>query len=227
MFERMLSENKLIIDTYCQHAFNRQLYDGSLPKDTFMWFLQQDAKYLRAYAVVLQKISERLQTEDGELAGLFKRFYNETIQAEMGINEAYFTKSPLPFFSHPEDVAPVIAAYIKHLTTTADTGTIAETITACYPCFLLYFKLGEQDKERYPKNEYSPWTAFYSDPTFVQSTQLITAALKRLIDPISCPASQRRIIDAFSTSAKFEVEFCDAALARIKPAKEAWSCMVL
>lgn len=231
MFERMLSENKSTIDAYCQHQFNQQLYDGSLPSDTFMWFLRQDAKYLRAYAMVLQTISQRVRSEvgDNELAELFKRFQNETIQAEAAINNAYLTKSPLPFFSRAEETTPVIAGYIKHLTDTANTGTIAEAITACYPCFLLYFKLGEQNKDRFSNNEYTSWTAFYSDPTFVQSTELITAALRKLIDPISDSVLQQGIMNAFHKSADFEVAFCDAAFARTNSAKEqaGWRCAIL
>lgn len=231
MFDHMLSKNKPTIDTYCQHQFNQQLYDGSLPKEIFMWFLRQDATYLRAYAKVLQTISQRVQSEigDSELAELFKRFQNETIQAEMGINDAYLTRSPLPFFSHSEETTPVIAGYIKHLTDTANTGKIAEAITACYPCFLLYFKLGEQNKDSFSKNKYTSWTAFYSDPKFVQSTELITAALRKLIDPISDSVLQQRIMNAFHTSANFEVAFCDAAFARTNSAKEdaGWRCAIL
>jgi thiaminase/transcriptional activator TenA len=229
MFERMLSANKSIIDAYCQHQFNQQLYDGSLPRNAFMWFLQQDATYLRAYAAVLEKISQRLQSEDSELAGLFKRFQEETIQAERGINNTYLTTSPRPFFSRSKATTPVIASYIKHLTDTANTGTIAEAITACYPCFLLYFKLGEQNKDRYPENNYSAWTVFYSDTTFVQSTEFITSALKKRIDPISDPVLQKGILDVFSKSASFEVAFCDAALARTNTANEeaGWRCTIL
>lgn len=229
MFERLLSENKSTIDTYCQHPFNQQLYEGTLPRNAFMWFLRQDATYLRAYAAVLEKISQRLESENNEFAPLFKRFQEETIQAEVGINQAYFPRSFLSFFSHQEATAPVIAAYIKHLTDTVNTGTIAEAITACYPCFLLYFELGKQNKNRFPDNEYSTWTTFYSDPTFVESTQLITAALKQLLEPISDPVSQQRIVEVFSKSASFEVAFCHAALERTNTAKEeaGWSCAIL
>ncbi len=228
MFERMLTENKSTIDAYCQHPFNQQLYDGSLPRETFTWFLQQDAIYLRTYAKVMQIISERLEPEDIELAAIFRRFQIETVQAELDINKAYLKKPSTPFFSHSGKVAPVIASYIQHLTTMANSGTIVEAITACYPCFLLYFKLGEQNKGLYPKNDYSDWTVFYSDPTFIQSTELITAALKKHTDNITCPILQQRIIDTFSTSAKFEVEFCDAAYATITPAHTpGWTCAIL
>ena len=229
MFERLLSENKSTIEAYCQHRFNQQLYDGSLPREAFMWFLRQDATYLRAYAKVLEKISQRLESENSQFAELFKRFQKETIQAELGINQEYFRRSPLSFFSHQEATTPVIVAYIKHLTDTAEKGTIAEAITACYPCFLLYFKLGEQNKNCPPNNEYRTWTAFYSDPTFVESMQLITAALKKLLEPISEPASQQRIVDAFSKSAGFEVAFCDAALESGNTAKDeaGWRCNIL
>lgn len=211
MFQHMLEQNKPIIDQYCQHPFNQQLYDGTLPKAPFMWFLQQDAIYLKAYASVLEKISKRLALEYPDFAKTFLRFKEETIAAEQYVNSTYLPTTPLPFFATPPKIAPEIKSYIDHLQTTAETGTIKEAIVACYPCFYLYAELGKQNKDKYPENNYSAWTAFYSDKTFLESTELITNILIKLTESVS-EKEQQQLIEIFKRSATFEVGFCNAAV---------------
>ncbi len=214
----MLDENKSIIDQYCQHPFNQQLYNGTLPKEPFRWFLQQDAFYLKAYALVLEKISKRLAPEHPDFEKTFLRFKEETIAAEQYVNSTYLPTPTLPFFATHPKIAPEIKNYIDHLQTTAEKGTINEAIVACYPCFYLYAELGKKNKGKYPENDYSAWTAFYSDETFLESTTLITDILIKLTESIS-EKEQQRLIEIFKQSATFEVGFCSAAI-NIKQSQE-------
>ena len=87
LFERMLEENQPLINAYCDHPFNKKLYEGTLPQEQFLWFLQEDAKYLKIYARVLLKISQCLKDSNEKVAELFERFKNETIGAEQFIAE--------------------------------------------------------------------------------------------------------------------------------------------
>jgi thiaminase len=212
MLQHMLDENKAIIDQYCQHPFNRQLYDGTLPNAPFMWFLQQDAIYLKAYASVLETISKRLAPEHPDFAAIFLQFKKETIEAEQYVNSEYLQKSALPFFAtSPKIIAPAIKNYIDHLQATAEKGTINEAIVACYPCFYLYAELGKQNKGKYPSNKYSAWTDFYSDENFLKSTTRITDILDELTAAIS-EKERQQLIEVFKRSATFEVGFCNAAV---------------
>jgi len=220
MLERILQQNKNLIDAYCQHPFNQQLYNGSLSRPCFEWFLHQDARYLLVFARVMRAISDRLQPEDEALANLFQRFHTETIQAEQDLNSTFLkTPSCTDFFRHhPPEPAPAITEYTTHLSNTVEAGTIIEAIVSCYPCFLLYAEVGKHYSDDSTENNYSSWTSLYASKEFLDSVNLISTALKQLTHSITCPLLEERLSSIFKQSVTFEIQFCDAALATAKQA---------
>lgn len=211
LLKRMLEQNKSIIQAYCQHPFNQQLYNGTLPQKAFMWFLKQDAVYLKNYANVLQKIAQRFAFEGkSKEKELFLHFKKKIIAAEQNVNSKYIQKSTPSFFPRFEPVSPEIMGYINHLNQTVDKGTTIEATAACYPCFYLYAELGKQNKGRYPQNHYSNWTASYSSSKFLDSTAHMTDVLTELSRTIP-EEEQQSVIDIFTVSAMFELKFCQAA----------------
>ncbi|AXL12610.1 bifunctional hydroxymethylpyrimidine kinase/phosphomethylpyrimidine kinase [Microbacterium foliorum] len=198
--------------------FIRGLADGTLAREPFVFYLAQDALYLREYARVLAEAS-RLAPSPHEQA-FWARSAEGAIVGELELHASWLTPG--------EDVdaamfsvapAPATVAYLDHLRSVAFGGDYAELIAAILPCFWLYTDLGQRlhagefgASALDPLHPYASWLATYADPAFEDATaeaiSLVTAAAAT-----AAPATRDRMLRAFEVSSAHELAFFAAPLA--------------
>ena len=210
---RLMSRSATVLSKLYTHPFNQQLSNGTLPRETFKFYLEQDAIYLNAFSRTLATISSRLT--DQRHAQQFKQLSHEMISAELKIHHKYL-KKPMPglFFSerNPIQKIPVIKHYIEHLESTAKNAPIEQAVASCVPCFWAYNQLGLQMNAHSLKNNpYNDWIKSYSKPQFTASTQRMIQTLNDLANNMPCPTSQEKMIAVFLQSIEFELSFFDEA----------------
>lgn len=195
--------------------FIRALADGSLPRASFLFYLAQDALYLRAYARVLAEAA-RLAPTSAEQA-FWADSAHGAIAGELDLHAAWLTPaagvSEGTFAAEP---APVTTAYLDHLRSVAFGGHYPELIAAILPCFWLYTDLGARlqagefgASAREPSHPYATWLATYGDPAFatatVRAVEYVTQAAAIADD--STRARMRRVFEA---SSRLERDFFEA-----------------
>jgi len=119
-----------------QHPFLTGLTDGTLPKERFTFYLQQDAAYLDAFSQALLDLSQK--APDKQWAQTLRRHAKEAIAAE----------KKLP----PAPMAPTNYAYVNHFRHAVATGTFAEGLASLLPCYWIYQEVGRELVRKGSKN---------------------------------------------------------------------------
>ncbi|MCK2037258.1 bifunctional hydroxymethylpyrimidine kinase/phosphomethylpyrimidine kinase [Microbacterium sp. SSW1-49] len=192
--------------------FIRALADGTLQREPFVFYLSQDALYLREYARVLAEAA-RLAPSSAEQA-FWAQSAQGSIVGELELHASWLTAaqgvSAATFAAEP---APATVAYLNHLRATAFDGRYPELIAAILPCFWLYTDLGERlhagafgSRPQDPHHPYASWLATYADPAFAEATAqavaYVTDAAARADD-----ATRARMQRAFDLSSAHERDF--------------------
>ncbi|AXH37423.1 bifunctional hydroxymethylpyrimidine kinase/phosphomethylpyrimidine kinase [Humibacter sp. BT305] len=186
--------------------FVRGLGDGTLRRDAFVWYLAQDALYLRDYSRVLA-IASRLAPTTAEQA-FWAQAAHGAIAAELQLHESWISEDDL------RDVRPgaTTTAYLDHLLAAGARGDYAVLIAALLPCFWLYHDVGTRLHPRsHDAHPYRSWLDTYADVAFETSTrravELVMAAASE-----ADPVRRRAMRQAFRRSAEFEHAFFAAPL---------------
>ena len=176
--------------------FVRGLADGSLPRETFLRYLAQDALYLGEYSRVLAKASALAPASDEQ--AFWARAAESSILEERRLHESHLgTRSDAP--------APQTLAYTNHLHASA--RSYGELVAALLPCFWLYTDLGVRlAVRRHDGHPYEDWLAMYGDPAFTAATaraaEIADAAAQQ-----AGPHERARMSAAFARSMAHEREF--------------------
>jgi len=176
--------------------FVRGLGDGTLPRDTFVRYLAQDAIYLGEYSRVLAKASALAPAPDEQ--AFWARAAESSIVEERRLHDSHpGTQAALP--------APQTLAYTNHLH--ASDRSYGELVAALLPCFRLYTDLGIRlAARRHDAHPYDDWLAMYGDPAFTASsaraTEIADAAARE-----AGPLERARMSAAFARSMELEREF--------------------
>lgn len=183
------------------HRFVRGLGDGSLPLESFRFYVAQDAFFLesfaRAYALALAHTPHREGLR--EFADLISG-----VLEELELHGAYAER----WGAHLEGVVPVGAtlAYTDFLLSTAALGSVGETCAAMTPCMRLYAFLGQTlAEEGYEgENAYSEWISTYADPGF----GALAAKLEGMLDRSATDTPAVR--SAYRRAMELEISFFEA-----------------
>ncbi|MGK3950633.1 bifunctional hydroxymethylpyrimidine kinase/phosphomethylpyrimidine kinase [Microbacterium sp. K2] len=192
--------------------FIRGLADGTLEREPFLFYLAQDALYLRDYSRVLAEASRLAPTPheqafwahsaDGAIVGELE-LHASWLTPGAGVDAGTFAAVP----------APATVAYLDHLRSVAFGGDYAELIAAVLPCFWLYTDLGRRlhagefgQFARDPRHPYASWLATYADPAFEAATDQAIAYVAATAAAASS-AVHARMLRAFETSSAHELAF--------------------
>ena len=192
-----------------KHPFLVAIKNGSLPIETFRYYLTQDYLYLegfaRTVAMALAKApdSETLEELSHRVLTPVERPLHHKLLAEAEVTlTSIYEAGP----------SPTNTAYVNHMIKTASLYGLGPTAAALLPCpwtyHLLKDEVGASDHQLY-----SQWTAFYV-AGFLENS---VAAWKKFVDQAALTAGPGELNDmrrAFITSSQYEYMFWEAALSR-------------
>jgi hydroxymethylpyrimidine kinase/phosphomethylpyrimidine kinase/thiamine-phosphate diphosphorylase len=199
--------------------FIRALADGSLEREPFLFYLAQDALYLRDYARVLAEAA-RLAPTSAEQA-FWANSAHGAIVGELELHASWLTPSQgvsgATFAAEPTDTT---TAYLDHLRSVAFGGDHRVLVAALLPCFWLYTDLGQRlhagefgDHARDPRHPYACWLETYADPAFTEATRqainVVTGAAAT-----ADAETRQRMLRAFEVSSAHELAFFAAPMER-------------
>ncbi len=191
------------------HPFIEELTTGSLSRERFVFYMKQDALYLRDFSRALALAGSRLP--DLAAAQSFMGFAHEVFAVERQLHETYFQDYTV---SLDVDRAPACFAYTQFLLATASTDTHHVAAAALLPCFWVYREVGNTIVSRAERhlqsNPYARWIETYSGEAFDESVRRIIEIVEALGQEASL--NQRRSMQqAFGKSVRLEWMFWDSA----------------
>lgn len=218
--DRLRDAANPIWEQQMRHPFVTALGDGSLPSETFRFYICQDARFLddlaKTFAYAATKTDDHAEMQHfGESllhTLLVEQTLHQTYAARFGLSVAQMMAVPM---------APTTYAYTRHLLHIAATGSLAAVLTAVLPCAWIYAEVGRHftallggtPDESHP---YAQWLGTYASEEFEAVGAWIRDRLNSHAAPL--PASELANLEAiFLTSSRYEFMFWDMAWRR-----EAW-----
>ncbi|MDE7401906.1 MAG: TenA family protein [Muribaculaceae bacterium] len=183
--------------------FVRELSSGTLSRERFLFYIEQDSIYLENYSKILAHIASRLplssQMED------FLRFASGGIMVEKILHESYLNNQHLSKLP-----TPTTLLYNSYEASMVLEPVEIET-AAILPCFWVYQRVGEEILKMMQKdNPYSRWIETYGDESFAASTRRAIEICDELAE-MSTPQIRERMTEAFIRCTKMEWMFWDSA----------------
>jgi thiaminase (transcriptional activator TenA) len=188
------------------HPFVTGLADGSLPRESFKFYVIQDALFLRKYAQALAAVASK--APDAAATEMFTRHAVGVVSAEMTLHQSLFAELGIdPATAATADEAPTTLAYTSYLLATTCNGSYGEGVGAVLPCYWIYWEVGKHLLERgSPDPRYRQWIDVYSAEEFGNEAREVIA----VTDQLSLSGSERdRVRRHFRTTSRYEWMFWD------------------
>jgi thiaminase/transcriptional activator TenA len=112
--------------------------------------------------------------------------------------------------------SPTCTAYGSYLLSLTTLGCYPVLVAGVLPCFWIYDDVGRRLRERVGDltgHPYGDWIATYGDPAFAASARAARAVLDRVAEGQGA-GTLDRMREAFTTAARYEWMFWDAAWRR-------------
>jgi thiaminase/transcriptional activator TenA len=192
--------------------FNVELAEGSLSRERFCFYIQQDAIYLGKFSRVLNIAAAK--APDMATLQSFTQFSLGAVTVEQALHEHYLRQFALgPATTVPAEPAPDCFAYTSFLLATAYHEPWEVLIAALLPCFRIYWDVGLAIASRAaPDNPYRAWIDTYADQNFGQAVQ----SLIEIVDGAATEANASRalrekMLAAYRRATQYEYLFWDGA----------------
>lgn len=190
------------------HPFIMQMADGTLPRDTFKRYLEQDAIYLANYAKEMNKLASMV--EEGEAREQIRIFVEDAMKAEKALNEALSME-----IGHDNvQPMPLTTEYMEFTSLYIESGNLPMAIAALLPCIWIYNEVGKYLKsiEKDPANNfYHEWINCYTSPVMDEGVPVMQRLANKLASErsIQLRAAMRH---AFVRSTEMEILFWQQCL---------------
>ncbi|MDR6865425.1 hydroxymethylpyrimidine kinase/phosphomethylpyrimidine kinase/thiamine-phosphate diphosphorylase [Microbacterium resistens] len=211
--------------------FIRALADGDLPRSAFLFYLEQDALYLREYARTLAEAARTAPTSAQQ--AFWAGAARDAIAGELELHASWLgtaayadsdgagSSGAEAFGAEP---APATVAYLDHLRSAAFSGEHGVLIAALLPCFWLYADLGARlhggafgTRPQDPDHPYASWLATYADPGFEEANRRAIGFVAETAAGAD-PRTRERMRLAFERSVVYERAFFAAPMPNPMPA---------
>lgn len=190
------------------HPFIKGLTDGTLPAESFAFFVVQDALYLKQYASALAAVASR--APEPAAMRMFARHAADAITVEQ---ELHGTLLPQLGISGADaaaaEPAPTNLAYTSYLLATIRGGTYAEGIGAVLPCYWIYWEVGKElIRQGSPDPRYQRWIDTYGGDEFGAIVREVIVEADAVGTSLS--GSERILVSRhFRTTSRYEWMFWD------------------
>ncbi len=205
--EKTWQVSKPIYDKILELPFIKELMNGTLSKDKFLFYIQQDALYLADYGRILAAIGARLRKPEHVEA--FLHFAGDSVAVEKALHESFLTGDNK---LSKQEASPSCLIYTSYLFKQLADKPIEVALAAVLPCFWIYKEVGDYILENQSKedNPYQEWINTYGGEAFEKSVKDAIAICDELAD--QCTGEQQQAMtEAYKMCSKFEWMFWESA----------------
>ena len=191
-----------VYNAIINHPFNQELMHGTLARDKFAYYVEQDVLYLqdfsRCHAIIASKIPL-------EYMRSFLKYAEYTLIAEQEVVHQFFQKE----FNFTETglITPATLSYTSYMLRACLNEPVEVAFAALLPCFWVYREVGLFiTKHTKNNNPYYRWIETYSSEGFCSTVDEAIDIFDALAANTT-EAMRERMLDAFYKSACLEWHF--------------------
>ncbi|WP_109829387.1 thiaminase II [Reichenbachiella versicolor] len=211
-YEEVSVKTEPILKQIKEHVFIKELMAGTLPKEVFNFYINQDTIYLAEYKKVLAQIG--IKCSDDNDIQFFLDSATGIINVENALHQ-HFLKEEIT----TDEASITCELYISYLSRMAHTKPLEEGLAAVLPCFTIYKQVGDyilENQSNKENNPYQDWIDTYGGEEFANSVQSAIDITNKFAASAS-PETIDKMNEAFEKASKLEWMFWDSAYI-----KEAW-----
>jgi thiaminase (transcriptional activator TenA) len=192
------------------HPFLTGLADGTLPEESFAFYVIQDALYLREYARALTAVASRAPTASA--MRMFAGHAADAVAAELELHGSLLDELGIsPGILERAEPAPTNLAYTSYLLAAIWGGSYAEGVGAVLPCYWLYAAVGKRLlASGSPDQRYQRWIATYGNDEYGAVAGAVIAELDRVSVGLS-DEERVRVSRHFRSTSRYEWMFWQMA----------------
>ena len=195
------------------HPFIKGLTDGTLPAESFAFFVVQDGLYLKQYASALAAVASRAPRAPA--MRMFARHAADAVAVEQELHSQLLPSLGISAAeAAAAEPAPANLAYTSYLLATIRGGTYAEGVAAVLPCYWIYWEAGKELlRLGSPDPRYQRWIDTYGGEEFGEVVRDVIAeadALGPLLSPYERTLARRH----FRTTSRYEWMFWEMGYRR-------------
>lgn len=206
--ERLWASVQDVVRAIETHPFITGLVDGSLPMDSFKFYIVQDSLYLREFAraVLMASAKSRNAVE----RDTFLKHVLDASKVEEALHAFFLRRWGIRL--EDQEMSPVNRAYTSFLLAIAYSGSYPEVIASILPCYWVYMHVGKLlIRKGSPVEEYSKWISTYGGEEYERGVNWLI----QLVDELEVSQEEeRRMMDHFRLATIYEYLFWDSALRR-------------
>lgn len=196
-----------ILNKIKQHPFVHELMNGTLAKERFEFYIQQDALYLAEYGRILSIISGKLENPAQSQA--FLEFAKDSVLVEKALHEIFIKKMTT---NKSIKASPTCLFYTSYLHSLSNNKSIYELLAGVLPCFWIYKQVGDyilkhQDKK---DNPYQAWIDTYAGQEFGSAVKIAIDICDEMANNVTL-TQQKKMTEAYIMASKMEWLFWDSA----------------
>jgi thiaminase/transcriptional activator TenA len=196
-----------------EHPFVTGLADGSLPQESFEFYVTQDALYLRQYARALAAVASR--APDQRETEVFARHAAGVVAVEMSLHASLLADLGIdPAAAAAAEPAPTTLAYTSYLIAAVVGGSYGQGVGAVLPCYWIYWEVGKHLLGRgSPEPRYQRWIDTYAGEEFGGEVREVIAIADRLGQEVGA-TERERMHHCFRVTSRYEWMFWDMGYRR-------------
>ncbi|MDQ7046158.1 MAG: thiaminase II [Sulfurovum sp.] len=211
-YEKTREKTEHIFNAISKHGFVIDLMHGTLDKDIFGFYVNQDSLYLSEYKKSLVTVGTKCHR--AEETQFFYESATGIIEVEDALHKQFLEdkyRSPTP--------SPTCELYNSYVARIVNNESVEVGIAAVLPCFTIYKEVGDfiiKNQENKDSNIYQSWIETYVSDEFA-------AAVQQAIDIANTyaltasPQNLLKMEEAFIKTSQLEWMFWDSAYKQ-----EAW-----
>lgn len=215
---RFLISNSIDVwKAFVQHAFVLGLADGSLPRESFEWFMKQDYLFLRHYARIWAQAAASPDNTFQEVSTLAEMAQSMAEEAKLHLGICQQSLGVTPHeLEHETMESAATLAYTRFVLDTARSSDSLDLLVAVSPCMVGYAQIGlwlAQNRKEGIDKDYAAWIEAYSGQDF----QAVVRRAMRLVeakaakDPPS-PQRLRKLQTTWNAACRLEAGMWDEAV---------------
>jgi thiaminase/transcriptional activator TenA len=187
------------------HPMVAEIGAGTLPRETFRRYFEQNTQYLEDYARAIALVIATAPSR--EAISVLSRFLAQITETEIPANYSFLER-----LGGNAGVAlePAAYAYTRHLLDTAARGDLAAGLAALLPCQWSYGEIGQNLAAAggAPDDPFcAEWFALFSGDGYDDLVQASTD----LLDQYASAARLEELAGVFDRSTRYELAFWDMA----------------
>ena len=205
-FNTVRKQTESILESIKSQEFITQLMDGTLPKDVFQFYIEQDALYLSEYKKILTQVGVKC-TESSETQ-FFINAASGIIEVENALHQTFLKNHTV--IAEP---SPTCELYTSYLSRVVCNQSVEEGLAAVLPCFTIYKEIGDyilKNQTNKEDNPYQDWINTYGGEDFATSVNHAIDITNMYAEDAN-DKTLLRLITAFRKASQLEWMFWDSA----------------